>query len=443
MAISLAAGFAGCGGKNGGGGGGDNEIVFWCNNGYLADFEERIAGFTEETGIKVKVEGIQANSWGELAQQIATSSYSGTLPDCGDLATEAMASLVASDMIVPIDEYLERDREELAETIAEISPVLYNAHKYDGKMYSLPTIFNNMCLYYNKNVLKEAGVSETDPHYPHNGWTIDDFLYCCGQITKNNKKGGAGNRYGYKLQNQYFLTIEPWLNAYGTSVLAPDWKSATVNSQQAKDCFSMLYSMMNAADIADQYSPAFGGTAEYDLFYNNRLGFMANGLPYVYNLYKGGFNGSATDVQKLKDGYGVVPFPSTDGQVRSIIGVGACPIFKTSEHKEEAWKLAKYLTSKKYQEEFLTENIWAVPVVKSAAEILEKRDFFPENGSIFYGALENATIVPAPSAYSAIELEIRKWFGGYMSNTKGFTLDGDGRNSLNGLASTINSYLGD
>lgn len=427
----------------GGGGGGDSaELVFWCNNGYLSDFETRLAEFTKETGIKVRVEGIQANSWGELAQQMATSAYSGDLPDCGDIATEAMASMIAADLIVPIDEYLERDAEELQESIAEMSPILYNAHKYNGKMYSLPTTWNNMCLYYNKNVLKAAGVEPTDPNYPHDGWSIENFLYCCDKITANNVASGANNKYGYKIQNQYFLTIEPWLNAYGASILTADWKSSEINSQAAKDCFSMLHGMMNASDASKQYSPKFGGTAEFDLFYSNRLGFMANGLPYVYNLYTGGFNNSQGDPSKLKEGYDVVSFPSTDGKVHTTIGVGACPIFKTSEHKEEAWQLAKFLSSKKFQEEFLTENIWAIPSIGSAAKILESKPFYPDNGQLFYSSLENATVVPAPMAYSAIELEVRKWFGGYMANTPGFTLSGSG-NSLDNLAVTLKQFLGE
>ncbi len=426
-----------------GGGGGDAvELVFWCNSGYLADFELRLAEFTKETGIAVRVEGIQANSWGELVQQIATSAYSGSLPDCGDIATEAMASLVAADLITPIDDYLERDKEELAESVEEMAPILYNAHNYDGKMYSLPTIWNNMCLYYNKNVLRDAGVTPDNPNYPHDGWSIENFLYCCDKITAKNVASGSDNKYGYKIQNQYFLTIEPWLNAYNTSVLTSDWKDTQINREAAKACFEMLHGMMNASDVTKQYSPKFGGTAEYDLFYSNRLGFMANGLPYVYFLYTGNFNGSAQDISKLHEGYDVVSFPSVDGKVHTTIGVGACPIFKSSKHKEEAWKLAKFLSSKKFQEEFLTENLWAIPSVKSAADILVKKDFFPGNGQLFYSSLENATMVPAPTSYSAIELEMRRWFGGYMANTEGFTLSGDGNNSLDTVANKIRGFLG-
>lgn len=60
-------------------------------------------------------------------------------------------------------------------------------------------------------------------------------------------------------------------------------------------------------------------------------------------------------------------------------------------------------------------------------DILVQKDFFPESGELFYDALQYATPVPAPGSYSAIELEVRKWFGGYMSDTNGFTLTGTGQ----------------
>jgi ABC-type glycerol-3-phosphate transport system substrate-binding protein len=411
---------AGVGCKGPGNGTSAETLVFWCNSGYLIDFETRLAEFTRQTGIPVRVEGIQANSWGELAQSLASSAYAGDLPDCGDLASEAMATLVEAGLIDDIDADLARDAAELAPSIAQMHPKLYNAHKYNGKMYSLPTIFNNMCLYYNKNVLKEAGIKPGDPDWPHEGWTIEQFLSACYKVTAKNTVGGTQNKYGYKLQNQYFLTIEPWLNAFGVSVLNADWTASQVAAPAAKEAWAFLYDLMNNPDVAKQVSPTFGGTAEYDLFYGNRLAFMANGLPYVEFLKTGGFNDSKNNPSKLLEGYDVVSFPTVDGVARSTIGVGACPIFKSSKNKENAWKLAKFLSSKQFQEDFLSENLWAIPVVRSAADKMAERDFFPENGAIFYNAIENGVLVPSPPSYSAIELEVRKTFGGYIAGATGF-----------------------
>ena len=331
----------------------------------------------------------------------------------------------------------------MADSVAQMSDKLYNAHKYDDKIYSLPTTWNRTVLYYNKNVLKNAGVLPDNPHYPHEGWTIEDFLYCCDAICKNNVVSGANNTYAYKLTNEYFLTIEPWLRAYNAGILSDDWTTSTIATENAKDCFAMLNSMINNPDPKKQYSPKMGGTEEYDLFYSNRLGFMSVTMEYVYYLYSGNFNNSGKDPSKLREAYDVVSFPSIDGTVRTTIGVGACPIFRTSENKEAAWELCKFISSKKFQEEYLTEVSWAIPSIKSAFDIMTQKEYFPEHGEIFYDALDYATNVPAPSSYNAIELEVRKWFGGYMAGTKGFTLDGTNKNSLDSLAQTLNMYLGD
>lgn len=419
------------------------ELLFWCNVGLVSQWEQRMAEFTKQTGIKVRVEGIQAGSWGELAQQIATSAYAGLLPDCADLATESMAPLVAADMLYPIDDLIERDRDEIADSLEQMDDKLFNAHRYEGTLYSLPTTWNRTILYFNKNVLRNAGVTEDNSHYPHEGWTIEDFLYCCDEICKNNVSGGANNVYGYKITNQYYLTIEPWLRAYNASILSDDWQTSTIASANAKECFAMLNDMINNSDPKKQYSPKMGGTEEYDLFYSDRLGFMSVTMEYVYYLYSGNFNNSGQDATKIRDGYDVVSFPSVDGTVKTTIGVGACPIFNSSEHKEEAWELCKFISGKKFQEEFLTEVSWAIPSIKSAFDIMSQNDYFPEHGSIFYDALDYATNVPAPYSYNAIELEVRKWFGGYVGNTKGFTLDGTGKNSLDTLSATIGGYLGD
>ena len=421
----------------------ETELTFWCNAGLLSQWEERLAYFTEQTGIKVKVEGVQAGSWGELAQQIATSAYSGNLPDCGDLATEAVTSLVAADLLYPLDEFIERDKNEMKESLDEIDPILLNAHVYSGKTYSLPTTWNRVCLFFNKNVLAAAGVTPDNPHYPHAGWKVDDFLYCCGEITKDNIVSGSNNKYGYKIDNQYFLTVEPWLNAFGTSILNSDWTKTTINSDNAKECFQMLYDMMNSTDVKKQYSTKFGGTKEYDLFYANKLGFMSVTMEYVYYLYSGGFNNSTGNPSKLKDGYDVIEFPSSGENSKTTIGVGACPIFKTSKNKEAAWKLCKFISSKEFQEGYLVDTPWAIPSIRSAFNILKQKDFFPINGQLFYDALNNSSMIPAPSSYNAIELEIRRWFGGYLGKTTGFTLSGTGKNSLDTLAKTIDEYLED
>ena len=419
----------------------DVTLTYWCFNNQVSDFERRFVPFTEQTGIKVNVQGIQASTWAECTQEIVNAAYSGTLPDCADMASESMSTLVKYNLIDSIDSYMTRDQAEIQESLDEMHPMLRDAHKHNGHYYSLPTIWNTPIMYFNKNVLKAAGITETSPYYPHEGWTIDDFLHCCYAITKNNKSNSSTNVYGLKVQNQYFYSIEPWLNSFGTSVLNSSWTDTTIASQEAKDCFSFLFDLINNNDVTKKVSPELGGTDEYELFFSNRVGFMIMGIPYVYSLYHGGFNDSLSDINNLREGYDVITLPTVDGVDRALAGVGATAIFSQSQHKEEAWKLAKYLSSKKFQDEFLSNEVWAMPSINSAIDLLCQKEFFPENGDVFTKALNNGSIVPAPENYSSIELDVRNWFSGFVSEINGYTIEGDGPNSLNGLASKIRKYL--
>ena len=155
-------------------------------------------------------------------------------------------------------------------------------------------------------------------------------------------------------------------------------------------------------------SPAMG-TDDAQLFVQNRVAFLGAGMWYVEKLRNMGFGAEQ---------YDVVPWPSVDGEVHSVIGVGGAPIFKDSEHKEEAWRLSKFLSSKDFQTNFLSNSIWAIPSVESAAQTVFAKSFFPNNAQIFWDAASYGKYVPAPTAYTSIESTILREFGAYMAGVK-------------------------
>lgn len=379
----------------------DNQVTikFVCNSGYVSEFTARITEFNKiYPNIKVEVEGISAASWGEMLNTIALDIIAGEGPDIADIASEGMYAFAESELLEDLTSYIERDQEELQETLNEIPVELLDAHKINGKVYSLPTVWNNMCIYYNKQVLKNAGLKEPQP-----GWTVDEFLEMCKKVVKNND-GGKDDVYGYSFFQNYFTTIEPWLQAFNSSVLTDDWSKANVNNESSKAAFQLLYDMVKTHKVAPSM-----GTDDCTLFAQNKLAFMGCGMWYVEKLKNYGF--------PVED-YDVVPFPSIDGQVHSVVGVGGCPIFKDSKNKEAAWKLAKFLSNKDFQTNFLSNNIWAIPSVLSSAQAVFEKPFFPKNSNVFWDSIENAKYVPAPSSYTTIEGAILREFGAYMANVK-------------------------
>src|SRR4051794_10776368 len=65
------------------------EIKFVGNAGAVGSFQARADEFMKtHPNIKVKVEGVPANSWGELLQAIAINIAAGDIPDVADIASE-------------------------------------------------------------------------------------------------------------------------------------------------------------------------------------------------------------------------------------------------------------------------------------------------------------------------------------------------------------------
>ena len=374
-------------------------LKFVSNAGYVAEFEERMDEFHElYPNIVVEVEGIAASSWGEMLNTIAMDIYAGESPDIADIASEGMHTFAESGLLEPLDTYIERDMAEISDSLEEIPDILRYAHVINGVTYSLPTVWNNMAIYYNKNVLTAAGLSEPEP-----GWTIEDFHSMAQTVVQNNT-GGSDDVYGYAFFQNLFTTIEPWLQAFNTSILNDDWTASTINNEHAKDAYKLLYDMV----YDTQVSPSMG-TDDFSLFIQDKLAFMGSGMWYVEKLRNNGFS---------SDDYDVVPFPSVDGQIHSVIGVGGMPIFKDSEHKEEAWKLAKFLSSKDFQEDFLSTNIWAIPSIESAALSVFSKNFFPNHSNVFWDATTYGKNIPAPASYTAIESAVLRGFGAYMAQIK-------------------------
>jgi multiple sugar transport system substrate-binding protein len=376
----------------------ESKIKFVGFAGSEAGFQARADEFMKKhPEIKVEVQGVPATSWAELMQAISINIAGGDIPDIADIASEGQRAFAVNKVIIPLDEYIERDKAELQATLDDINPNLLNAMKIDGKTYCLPTVWNNMCLYYNKKVLKEAGLNE-----PKSDWTIDDFISMCQQVTKNNT--GKNDKWGYAFANQYFLTLVPWMLVNDGNVLSDDWTTSRLADPNTISAVQMLHDFV----YKYKFSPKLdAGVSDFDLFVQNKLAFMGAGMWQVNGLKNAKF--SVND-------YDVVNFPKVKSN-KQIMGIGGAPIFSASENKDAAWEFAKFLSGKEFQETFVVNDGWSIPSTKSAADKLLTKDFFPKNGKIFYESANIGTLVPAPQEYGTIEQTLTRTFGAIMADS--------------------------
>jgi multiple sugar transport system substrate-binding protein len=176
-----------CGGPQGGGGEGPAPKGTKISGGltlvYLGTAEQQEAWkalfelFREEyPDVHLNANGIPADNWSAFFDTVSTQIAGGKVPDVVQVATEGQRLFASRGLALPIDEYIERDRDYIQEYYDDIHPGLVEWNKkyssLDGNTYYLPGEFNTMCVWYNTQLVQEAGVDE-----PTDNWTWDDFLF--------------------------------------------------------------------------------------------------------------------------------------------------------------------------------------------------------------------------------------------------------------------------
>ena len=90
---------------------------------------------------------------------------SGDLPDVLTVDGPNIAAYAENGIIQPLAEVSEKDKSEYLESIIEQGT-------YNDKLYALGAMESSVGLYYNKDILKEAGVEVPDADHP---WTFSEF----------------------------------------------------------------------------------------------------------------------------------------------------------------------------------------------------------------------------------------------------------------------------
>ena len=132
-------------------------------------YRESVEAFNEKYNgtYFADIEFIPRNdSGGGYSDKINASVMSGDLPDVLTVDGPNIAAYASNGIIQPLEELTEEEKGVYLESIIEQGT-------YDGKLYALGAMESSVGLYYNKEILKEAGVDIPDAEHP---WTHSEFL---------------------------------------------------------------------------------------------------------------------------------------------------------------------------------------------------------------------------------------------------------------------------
>lgn len=195
LSLALAACGGGGGSDEGTGSRGPVEITFWHSE--TASAETNLVKLVERFNAsqsEVKVTPIYQGNDAELTLKLIVGLPSGNVPTVAYMSEPFTQRMIDSQQIVPIQEFVDRDRYELS----DISPAALAYYTVDGTLYAMPFSLAVPLMYYNKIPFREVGLDpERPPRDLDEVWAVSEKLL---------KRDSSGNivRSGFALQ------IEPW-----------------------------------------------------------------------------------------------------------------------------------------------------------------------------------------------------------------------------------------
>ncbi|WP_433076292.1 ABC transporter substrate-binding protein [Dactylosporangium sp. CA-052675] len=383
---------AGCSNDDPGASGGDRslEIVYW-NYGPAAEAGNKAtadAFMAAHAGTKVTLTPVTGENWGTYYANVATLIASGKRPDVMVISGEGAQFVHANKLVLPINKYLESDAE--AKTLTgDIAKGLIDGFTVKGDVVTLTYGWNDMVVYYNTDVFKQAGVEP-----PKADWTWADFEATAKKLTADTNGDGKPDRYGFTwASNEIFPGIMPWVANAGGNLTSADVCQATADSPQVNKAVSFLRNL-----ITEGVSPAPMPMSDvFTRFQNGQVAMFGAGRWPIATFLPAGFK--AFDIQL---------YPKGD-TYKTVFGGAGYPILKSSKNPDLAWEYQKFTVSEEIEKQYVgtpDKPGDSIPSRRSLAQTISKVGVPPANSDLYYDSIDKyPTLVPypAPAKYSAFE----------------------------------------
>jgi multiple sugar transport system substrate-binding protein len=298
--------------------------------GMAGDFE------TDHPEVDIRIEDV---SWDNLQQRLTTDIAGGTAPDIAIIGTRWLVDYAGQGIAEPLDPYITPEFE------GRFIDAFLAPSVIDGQTWGLPVAASARAMYYNRELLEEAGVSE-----PPATW--DELIEAARKV-----KAMGGEVYGFGLQGKEIETDAYWYYAlwsHGGSLME-DGQSG-IASEAAIEAAELYKSLID--DGLTQPQPTAANRQDIEaLFKQGRAAMILSG-PWL----RGQIADEAPDLD-----YGIAPIP--EGSTRATYGVtDSIMIFASSEVKDIAWQfLEEQAFSEKWRREFTLKEGF-LPVLQAVAE---------------------------------------------------------------------------
>jgi multiple sugar transport system substrate-binding protein len=277
VTVALSGAVAGCASSNdGGGGAAGGTYTIWDP---YPQFEGGSAWVRllekcgSDAGVTVKRTGFDTT---DLTSKALLAAQQGNTPDVLVVDNPVVSTLAEAGVLVP-------DDQAKIDTSA-IEPNLLGAGRIGGRTYGIPIGANTLALYYNKAVLKGAGVDIASVR----DWA--SLTAALAKVTAAGKKGITFSAIGTEEGSFQFL---PWFWGAGAQLTRLDSASGVSALSLWSDWLAKGYAPNSVINNTQ--------TTSWQEFATGRYAFGENGTWQLANAQKAGFD------------YGIIPIPGAHG----------------------------------------------------------------------------------------------------------------------------------
>jgi multiple sugar transport system substrate-binding protein len=363
-----------------GGAYGQTEIKFWLNSSLAATEKNAYQKAAEEFGqknpkFKVNVEVVPGSET-DVAK-LMTAVRSGAGPDVAVVDRFTIAQRAATGLLVDLTPLMKKEGKDLSQ---EYSEGPWAEVLYQNKVYALPTNTDARVLFYNKQLLKEAGIdlSEFDPAKgPMDPKRFQEIAFKLNQTDSSGAytrigfvpwlEQGWGYTWGYAFGGSFFDFTNCKVTATDPGVVKGyqflyDWAKA-LNPQKARTFVDTYWQWPSVGTLPDAQMPFFTGRVAFVITGNWIFATMKNVAPNL--------------------DYGVTYIPAPDGLKSTWSGGWSLAILQGAKNVEAAYEFLRFAAGEEGQT-LLVKNASSLPTIKA---LLQNKDLFAPEYSFFLSLL--------------------------------------------------------
>lgn len=320
-------------------------------------------------------------------ERLLTQLQGSQSPDLFYVGAEYMSQLIETGRIAELSEFL--NSEESYVKPEEFAEGLWGNSRRENEIYGTPVDSNPMLMYYNKQVLEEAGLDPNEPQklFEAGEWNWDNFQRLTEQVTESGK-------YGFVAENNA-LHMFSWTWSNGGAMYNDDGKMILNENEPAQEAIQYLYDNIMEGNF--RYAGSLPeGQGPDAMFMSNQTAFVAAGR---------WFTPMFSENEALEFDY--IPWPTNTGEKQepAVIATAYLSVTTDTDHLEEAMKFLSFYTSEAGQRARLEGNGNAVPSVASTDDIIENEEI-PEHASYLIDARDLGKVEVNQSVIPGLDQEV-------------------------------------